>query len=36
VRRLAIRRDAGNLPARVADNLFWLGRYVDGSTGARG
>jgi uncharacterized alpha-E superfamily protein len=26
---LAIRRDAGNLPARVADNLFWLGRYVE-------
>ena len=26
---LAIRRDAGSLPSRVADNLFWLGRYVE-------
>ncbi|SHJ61996.1 Uncharacterized conserved protein, circularly permuted ATPgrasp superfamily [Roseomonas rosea] len=26
---LAIRRTAGDLPSRVADNLFWLGRYVE-------
>ncbi|HEY8614378.1 MAG TPA: circularly permuted type 2 ATP-grasp protein, partial [Roseomonas sp.] len=26
---LAIRRAAGDLPSRVADNLFWLGRYVE-------
>lgn len=26
---LSIRRTSGNLPSRVADNLFWLGRYVD-------
>lgn len=26
---IAIRRTAGNIPSRVADNLFWLGRYVE-------
>ncbi len=26
---LPIRRSAGALPSRVADNLFWLGRYVE-------
>ncbi|MFC7735543.1 circularly permuted type 2 ATP-grasp protein [Roseomonas sp. GCM10028921] len=26
---LSIRRTAGDLPSRVADNLFWLGRYVE-------
>jgi uncharacterized alpha-E superfamily protein len=26
---LAIRRAAGELPSRVADDLFWLGRYVE-------
>ena len=26
---VAIRRTAGDLPSRVADNLFWLGRYVE-------
>src|SRR4029453_9569308 len=25
------RRKAGTLPSRAADNLFWLGRYVDRS-----
>ena len=27
--RLALRRHSGDLPSRVADNLFWLGRYVE-------
>jgi len=27
--RLALRRTSGELPSRVADNLFWLGRYVE-------
>ena len=27
--RLAVRRASGDLPSRVADNLFWLGRYVE-------
>ena len=27
--RLALRRTSGALPSRVADNLFWLGRYVE-------
>ena len=27
--RLAIRRSTGDLPSRVADDLFWLGRYVE-------
>ena len=26
---LAIRRATGDLPSRVADNLFWLGRYIE-------
>ena len=26
---LRIRRTAGDLPSRVADNLFWLGRHVE-------
>ncbi|MBN8909684.1 MAG: circularly permuted type 2 ATP-grasp protein, partial [Rhodospirillales bacterium] len=26
---LAIRRTAGDLPSRVADHLYWLGRYVE-------
>ncbi len=26
---ITIRRKAGTLPSRAADNLFWLGRYVD-------
>ena len=26
---LAIRRTAGELPSRAADDLFWLGRYVE-------
>lgn len=26
---LAIRRASGELPSRVADDLFWLGRYVE-------
>eukprot|EP01037_Dinobryon_pediforme_P009710 gene9709-9775_t len=26
---LQIRRATGDLPSRVADNLFWLGRYVE-------
>lgn len=26
---VAIRRTTGDLPSRVADNLFWLGRYVE-------
>ncbi len=26
---LALRRSSGELPSRVADNLFWLGRYVE-------
>ncbi len=31
---LPIRRAAGALPSRVADNLFWLGRYVERLEGA--
>ncbi|MGF1450496.1 MAG: circularly permuted type 2 ATP-grasp protein [Opitutales bacterium] len=27
--RQSIRRSSENLPSRVADNLFWLGRYVE-------
>ena len=27
--QVAIRRTTGDLPSRVADNLFWLGRYVE-------
>lgn len=26
---IAIRRTAGTIPSRVADNFFWLGRYVE-------
>ncbi|PZW44741.1 putative circularly permuted ATP-grasp superfamily protein [Humitalea rosea] len=26
---IAVRRTAGDLPSRTADNLFWLGRYVE-------
>ena len=26
---LAIRRTAGDMPSRVADNFFWLGRYLE-------
>ena len=26
---MAIRRTTGDLPSRVADNLFWLGRYTE-------
>src|SRR5262249_18026930 len=26
---LRLRRTSGDLPSRVADNLFWLGRYVE-------
>lgn len=31
---LALRRSAGDLPSRVADDLFWLGRYVERLEGA--
>ncbi len=31
---LAIRRTAGSLPSRVADNFFWLGRYLERLEGA--
>ena len=27
--RLVLRRASDDLPSRVADNLFWLGRYVE-------
>ena len=27
--RVTIRRNPGTLPSRVADNLFWLGRYLE-------
>jgi uncharacterized alpha-E superfamily protein len=27
--RLEIRRTAGDLPSRVADNFYWLGRYLE-------
>jgi len=26
---VALRRSGSNLPSRVADNLFWLGRYIE-------
>ena len=26
---VAVRRGSGDLPSRVADNLFWLGRYIE-------
>jgi uncharacterized circularly permuted ATP-grasp superfamily protein/uncharacterized alpha-E superfamily protein len=31
---MPIRRTSGDLPSRVADNLFWLGRYVERLEGA--
>ena len=31
---LAIRRTSGDLPSRVADNFFWLGRYLERLEGA--
>ncbi|MFM9977722.1 MAG: circularly permuted type 2 ATP-grasp protein [Sphingomonadaceae bacterium] len=27
--QVAVRRNPGTLPSRVADNLFWLGRYLE-------
>jgi uncharacterized circularly permuted ATP-grasp superfamily protein/uncharacterized alpha-E superfamily protein len=34
--RLPIRRTYGELPSRTADNMFWLGRYIERlETGAR-
>ena len=27
--RITIRRAAGVLPSRAADNLFWVGRYIE-------
>jgi len=29
VQRVALSRDGDDLPSRAADNLFWLGRYID-------
>jgi uncharacterized circularly permuted ATP-grasp superfamily protein/uncharacterized alpha-E superfamily protein len=29
VQPVELRRDGGDLPSRAADNLYWLGRYVD-------
>jgi len=29
--RVAVRRQPGSLPSRAADNLFWLGRYIERS-----
>jgi uncharacterized alpha-E superfamily protein len=34
VARLEIRRTSGDLPSRVADNFFWLGRYLERLEGA--
>jgi uncharacterized circularly permuted ATP-grasp superfamily protein/uncharacterized alpha-E superfamily protein len=31
---LTIRRTAGDMPSRVADNFFWLGRYLERLEGA--
>jgi uncharacterized circularly permuted ATP-grasp superfamily protein/uncharacterized alpha-E superfamily protein len=31
---MAIRRSVGDLPSRVADNFFWLGRYLERLEGA--
>lgn len=31
--QIKIRRVVGNLPSRVADNLFWLGRYLERAEG---
>ncbi len=33
-RGLELRRSGAELPSRVADNLFWLGRYVERADGA--
>ena len=33
-RHLEIRRTSGDLPSRVADNFFWLGRYLERLEGA--
>ena len=30
----AVQRQAGNLPSRAADNLYWLGRYIERAEGA--
>lgn len=32
--QIGIRRNLGNLQSRVADNLFWLGRYLERAEGA--
>lgn len=32
--QIGIRRNVGNLQSRVADNLFWLGRYLERAEGA--
>ena len=29
-----VKRQAGSLPSRAADNLFWLGRYIERAEGA--
>jgi uncharacterized circularly permuted ATP-grasp superfamily protein/uncharacterized alpha-E superfamily protein len=29
IQPIGLRRDGGDLPSRAADNLFWLGRYVE-------
>jgi uncharacterized alpha-E superfamily protein len=31
---IALRRSGAELPSRVADNLFWLGRYIERAEGA--
>ncbi len=31
--QIQVRRVVGNLPSRVADNLFWLGRYLERAEG---
>ncbi len=28
-RRVPLRRDSGDMPSRVADDFFWLGRYIE-------
>ena len=33
VKAVELRRGANDLPSRVADNLFWLGRYVERAEG---
>jgi uncharacterized alpha-E superfamily protein len=32
--QVRVRRKVGNLPSRAADNLFWLGRYLERAEGA--